>query len=204
MFGDAFTQINPIRDPALTVAPTIGPIVNTIAPIRTVAPIRTISPGTVVINRTTTFISSSVSTESATESATESVTESVNDDTDVRESAENLTLVYALVPIGILALILVILCVRRKRAINNNNVVNIDLNIENVLPSNNNTNTNALVKQDSVNSDRFSNHIYEAVDYEARYEMPTIGGTETAKYENVFTGDKGKNNEYGSQVTTIV
>ena len=200
MFGDAFTQINPIRDPALTVAPTIGPIVNTIAPIRTVAPIRTISPGTVVINRTTTFSSSSVSTESATES----VTESVNDDTDVRESAENLTLVYALVPIGILALILVILCVRRKRAINNNNVVNIDLNIENVLPSNNNTNTNALVKQDSVNSDRFSNHIYEAVDYEARYEMPTIGGTETAKYENVFTGDKGKNNEYGSQVTTIV
>ena len=184
------SQINPIRDPALTVAPTIGPIVNTIGPIRTIA------PGTVVINRTTTLITSSVSTESATES--------VNDDTDVRESGENLTLVYALVPIGILALILVLLCVRRKRAINNNNVVNIDLNIENVLPTNTNTNTNALVKQDSVNSDRFSNHIYEAVDYEARYEMPTIGGTETAKYENVFNGDKGPDNEYGKQVTTIV
>ena len=73
-----------------------------------------------------------------------------------------------------------------------------------ILPNNSNTNSNSLVKQQSIDSNRFSNHIYEEVDYEARYEMPTIGGTGTAKYENVFTGDKGKNNEYGSQVTTIV
>ena len=87
-----------------------------------------------------------------------------------------------------------------ERAINNNNVVNIDLNIENVIPSSSNT----IVKQPSVESNRLSNHIYEEVDYEARYEMPTVEVSETANYENVFTEDKGKNNEYGSQVTTIV
>ena len=60
------------------------------------------------------------------------------------------------------------------------------------------------MKQPSVESNRLSNHIYEEVDYEARYEMPTVEVSETANYENVFTEDKGKNNEYGSQVTTIV
>ena len=92
---------------------------------------------------------------------------------------------------------LILLFIRRKRAINNNNVVNIDLNIENVIPTTDNTN-NTIVKQSSVNSARFSNHIYEEVDYESRYEMPSITGT--ADYENVFNGD----NEYGKQVTTIV
>ena len=98
-------------------------------------------------------------------------------------------------------LMLILLFIRRKRAINNNNVVNIDLNIENVIPTTDNTN-NTIVKQSSVNSARFSNHIYEEVDYESRYEMPSITGT--ANYENVFNGDKGKDNEYGKQVTTIV
>ena len=194
LFGSGLSQISPIRDPAITIAPTIGPIINTIgtiAPVRTIAPIRTINPGTVVINRTSTTLpfTSSTTTESDTQA-------------EIAENGDNLTLVYALVPTGILALLLVLLCVRRKRAINNNNVVNIDLNIENVIPSS--SNTNALVKQSSVESNRFSNHIYEEVDYEARYEMPTVEVSETANYENVFTGDKGKNNEYGSQVTTIV
>ena len=192
MFGDAFTQINPIRDPALTVVPTIGPIINTIGPIRTIGTIGTIgtvNPGTVVINRTST--TSTTSTEST-------ITSSINsNNTDT--SGDNLTLVYALVPTGIIALLLLLFCLRRKRDINNNNVVNIDLNIENVIPPDNFVN-----KQSSVNSDRFSNHIYEEVDYEARYEMPTIGRTGTTKYENVFNGDQGKNNEYGKQVTTII
>lgn len=197
LFGSGISQISPIRDPAITIAPTIGPIINTIgtigtiAPVRTIAPIRTINPGTVVINRTSTTLpfTSSTTTESDTQA-------------EIAENGDNLTLVYALVPTGILALLLVLLCVRRKRAINNNNVVNIDLNIENVIPSISNTNT--LVKQPSVESNRLSNHIYEEVDYEARYEMPTVEVSETANYENVFTEDKGKNNEYGSQVTTIV
>ena len=203
LFGNGMTQINPIRDPALTVAPTIGPVINTIGPIRTIQPIRTISPGTVVINRTTTIITSSTSILPDIQSSTDSAT----DDTDIEiaENADNLTLIYALVPTGILALLLVLLCIRRKRAINNNNVVNIDLNIENVLPNtNSNNNSNSLVKQQSIDSNRFSNHIYEEVDYESRYEMPTIVGTETAGYENVFNGDKGPDNEYGKQVTTIV
>ena len=193
LFGSGMTQISPIRDPAITIAPTIGPIINTIgtiAPVRTISPIRTISSENVVINRTTTTIPFTSSTSTFTD---------INNDAEITENGDNLTLVYALVPTGILALILVLLCVRRKRAINNNNVVNIDLNIENVLPDNTNNN-NAVVKQDSVNSARFSNHIYEEVDYESRYEMPSVGVSDTPNYENVSTGD----NEYGKQVTTIV
>ena len=195
LFGSGMTQISPIRDPEITIAPTIGPIINTIGtipPVRTIVPIRTISSENVVINRTTTTLPFTSSTSTFTD---------INNDAEIAENTDNLTLVYALVPTGILALILVLLCVRKKRAINNNNnnnnnnVVNIDLNIENVLPDN-----NAVIKQTSVNSARFSNHIYEEVDYESRYEMPSIGGSDTPNYENVSNGD----NEYGKQVTTIV
>ena len=193
LFGSGMTQISPIRDPAITIAPTIGPIINTIgtiAPVRTIVPIRTISSENVVINRTTTTLPFTSSTSTFTD---------INNDAEIAENTDNLTLVYALVPTGILALILVLLCVRRKRAINNNNVVNIDLNIENVLPDNTNNN-NAVIKQTSVNSARFSNHIYEEVDYESRYEMPSVGVSDTPNYENVSNGD----NEYGKQVATIV
>ena len=41
-----------------------------------------------------------------------------------------------------------------------------------------------------------SNHFYEEINYEARYEMPD---TQNVKYENVI-----EENEYGKQVTTIV
>ena len=194
LFGNGIAQINPIRDPSLTIAPTVAPVftIGTIAPIRTIPTIRTISSNVVVINRTTATTSTTPVTSRVT-SASEENTNTPN----ISESGDNLTLVYALVPTGILALMLILLFIRRKRAINNNNVVNIDLNIENVIPTNDNTN-NTIVKQSSVNSARFSNHIYEEVDYESRYEMPSITGT--ADYENVFNGD----NEYGKQVTTIV
>lgn len=194
LFGNGIAQINPIRDPSLTIAPTVAPVftIGTIAPIRTIPTIRTISSNVVVINRTTATTSTSSVTSSVT-SASEENTNTPN----ISESGDNLTLVYALVPTGILALLLILLFILRKRAINNNHVVNIDLNIENVTPITDNTN-NTIVKQSSVNSARFSNHIYEEVDYESRYEMPSITGT--ADYENVFNGD----NEYGKQVTTIV
>lgn len=194
LFGNGIAQINPIRDPSLTIAPTVAPVftIGTIAPIRTVPTIRTISSNVVVINRTT----ATTSTSSVTSSVTSASEENTNIP-NISESGDNLTLVYALVPTGILALLLILLFILRKRAINNNHVVNIDLNIENVTPITDNTN-NTIVKQSSVNSARFSNHIYEEVDYESRYEMPSITGT--ADYENVFNGD----NEYGKQVTTIV
>ena len=194
LFGNGIAQINPIRDPSLTIAPTVAPVftIGPIAPIRTVPTIRTISSNVVVISRTTGTTSATPVTSSVT-SASEENTNKPN----ISESGDNLTLVYALVPTGILALMLILLFIRRKRGINNKNVVNIDLNIENVIPTTDNTN-NTIVKQSSVNSARFSNHIYEEVDYESRYEMPSITGT--ADYENVFNGD----NEYGKQVTTIV
>ena len=194
LFGNGIAQINPIRDPSLTIAPTVAPVftIGTIAPIRTIPTIRTISSNVVVINRTT----ATTSTSSVTSSVTSASEENTNIP-NISESGDNLTLVYALVPTGILALLLILLFILRKRAINNNHVVNIDLNIENVTPITDNTN-NTIVKQSSVNSARFSNHIYEEVDYESRYEMPSITGT--ADYENVFNGD----NEYGKQVTTIV
>ena len=199
LFGNGIAQINPIRDPSLTIAPTVAPVftIGTIAPIRTIPTIRTISSNVVVINRTTTTTSSTPVTSADSVTSVTSASEENTNTPNISESGDNLTLVYALVPTGILALLLILLFILRKRAINNNHVVNIDLNIENVTPITDNTN-NTIVKQSSVNSARFSNHIYEEVDYESRYEMPSITGT--ADYENVFNGD----NEYGKQVTTIV
>jgi len=175
IFNGGFSQINPIRDPSLTIAPTIGPVftIGPIVPIRTIGPIVTIDPGVVVINRTST--STSVSTSNNTEPDSEP------------DTGNSLTLVYTFVPIGVIALLLILLCLRKKRAINNNNVVNIDLNIENVIPE------RQVSRSSSDNSYRFSNHIYEEIDYESRYEMPTIN------YENVT-----KDSEYGKQVTTII
>ena len=125
-----------------------------IAPIRTIPTIRTISSNVVVINRTTaTTSTSSVTGADSVTSVTSAGEENTNTPNN-SESGDNLTLIYALVPTGILALILILLFIRRKRAINNNNVVNIDLNIENVIPTNDTTNN--TVKQSSVNSARFS------------------------------------------------
>ena len=204
MFDGAFTQINPIRDPSLTIAPTVAPVftigpivpVRTIGPIVTVGPTITLDPGVVVINRTSTSTSTdtglSTSTITSTDTGLSTITSTSTDTSPNSEPGtdDSLILVYTLVPIGILALLLILMCLRKKRAINNNNVVNIDLNIENTIPQ------TQVSRQPSNISDRFSNHIYEEVDYESRYEMPTIRST---NYENV-TND----NEYGKQVTTII
>lgn len=190
MFNGAFTQINPIRDPSLTITPTVAPVftIGPIVPVRTIGPTITLDPGVVVINRTST----STSTDTDTGLSTSTITSTSTDTSPNSEPGtdDSLILVYTLVPIGILALLLILMCLRKKRAINNNNVVNIDLNIENTIPQ------TQVSRQPSNISDRFSNHIYEEVDYESRYEMPTIRST---NYENV-TND----NEYGKQVTTII
>ena len=186
MFNGAFTQINPIRDPSLTIAPTVAPVftIGPIVPVRTIGPTITLDPGVVVINRTST------STSTDTGLSTSTITSTDTSPNSEPGTDDSLILVYTLVPIGILALLLILMCLRKKRAINNNNVVNIDLNIENTIPQ------TQVSRQPSNISDRFSNHIYEEVDYESRYEMPTIRST---NYENV-TND----NEYGKQVTTII
>ena len=186
MFNGAFTQINPIRDTSLTIAPTVAPVftIGPIVPVRTIGPTITLDPGVVVINRTST------STSTDTGLSTSTITSTDTSPNSEPGTDDSLILVYTLVPIGILALLLILMCLRKKRAINNNNVVNIDLNIENTIPQ------TQVSRQPSNISDRFSNHIYEEVDYESRYEMPTIRST---NYENV-TND----NEYGKQVTTII
>ena len=186
MFNGAFTQINPIRDPSLTIAPTVAPVftIGPIVPVRTIGPTITLDPGVVVINRTST------STSTDTGLSTSTITSTDTSPNSEPGTDDSLILVYTLVPIGILALLLILMCLRKKRAINNNNVVNIDLNIENTIPQ------TQVSRQPSNISDRFSSHIYEEVDYESRYEMPTIRST---NYENV-TND----NEYGKQVTTII
>ena len=196
MFNGAFTQINPIRDPSLTIAPTVAPVftIGPIVPVRTIGPTITLDPGVVVINRTSTSTSTdtglSTSTSTDTGLSTSTITSTDTSPNSEPGTDDSLILVYTLVPIGILALLLILMCLRKKRAINNNNVVNIDLNIENTIPQ------TQVSRQPSNISDRFSSHIYEEVDYESRYEMPTIRST---NYENV-TND----NEYGKQVTTII
>ena len=83
-----------------------------------------------------------------------------------------------------------------------NNVVKIDLNIENRIDdsneveNNNNESNQPINRLPSNNSESISNHIYEEVDYEARYEMPSLANV---NYENIA-----KESDYGRQVTTIV
>lgn len=188
LFGGTIAQFNPIRDPALTIAtpiPTIGPIgpvntIGTIRPIRTIAPIIT---GSTSSTTSTSSTSGTISTSSS-ESALSTPTTASQNNSERGEEATDLTLVYTLVPSGVLLFLLcfAICIVKRKKK---DNVVNIDLNIEN----------NIINRQQSAESNgRFSDHLYEEVDYEARYEMPTIGGDTT--YVN--------HGEYGKQVTTIV
>lgn len=171
-------QISPIRDPALTFAP---PTVATFVPIRTIGPIRTIP---IITSSTRSITSTSTSTITNTNSFTTTTIDSISQN-DTTSESEDLTLVYALVPSGVVLLLLFLAVCMLKRK-KKNNVVNIDLNIEN----------NIINRQQSAESGtrRLSNHIYEEVDYEARYEMPTIGGDRTYVNEG----------EYGKQVTTIV
>ena len=189
LFGGTIAQFNPIRDPALTIAtpiPTIGPIgpvntIGTIRPIRTIAPIITSSTSS---TSSTISVGSTSTSSTSSESALSTPTTAPQNNTERGEETTDLTLVYALVPSGVLLFLLcfAICLVKRKKK---DNVVNIDLNIEN----------NIINRQQSAESNgRFSDHLYEEVDYEARYEMPTIGGDTT--YVN--------DGEYGKQVTTIV
>tara|TARA_Y100000590_G_C15683756_1_gene1000801 strand:- start:1090 stop:1677 length:588 start_codon:yes stop_codon:yes gene_type:complete len=185
IFGNAFSQITPIRNPILPnvpIATTIGPAL-TIGPIRTIGtigPIRTRDP----------FLTTSTSTtiSTSTSSNTSSIFNFNNTDPESGESEANYILVYIFVPIGIILIMLCYFCIYRttkKRPVINNHLVNIDLNIENTI-------TEPRVNNETPR--QLSNHVYEEIDYEARYEMPTIRTYENATSES----------EYGTQVTSMI
>ena len=78
-------------------------------------------------------------------------------------------------------------CFKKRKQ--NVNVVNIDLNIENNISER----LEPIKEELKRTPSNLSEHFYEEINYEARYEMPNV------RYENVI-----ENNEYGSQVTTSV
>ena len=196
ILGNAVAQF---RDP-ITLRPTIGPLItpNTIAPVRTIVPIRTIVP-----SRSTTIISTFDTSNVTTDfSSTLSTTSIFSNNIDNQEDdGFNMELIYILVPtLGSIFVLFIIYSLRKKRNINN--VVKIDLNIENRIDdsneveNNNNESNQPINRLPSNNSESISNHIYEEVDYEARYEMPSLANV---NYENIA-----KESDYGRQVTTIV
>jgi len=168
------------RDPVLTIAPspirplpTFGPIV----PVRTIRPILTTIQNTTIQNITTTI--STIPTQT-----TEPDNETINEDFDPN-------LFFLIIPSGLVLLFFIYLCLKKKRQ--HLSVVNIDLNIENKIPVPPvQTDQHELTNQPS----NVSEHFYEEIDYEARYEMPITRGV---NYDNII-----EENEYGTPVTTSI
>lgn len=184
LFSFIGTTLAQFRPPILTIAPAPTVPIFTIGPI---SPIRTI--GTTIENITSTI---STILPLSTTLTTPSSTKVSNTFTETEEINQNLF--FLIIPTGLLLLFFIYSCLKKKKR--NVNVVNIDLNIENKIP-----------KQEPIRQiSNLSNHFYEEIDYEARYEMPDIKNVkyenvnqENVKYENVV-----QENEYGKQVTTCV
>lgn len=168
--GSTIAQITAFRDPLLTFArPTVSrlPTLGTISPIRTIGTILTPFQ-----NITTTI--STTTTQTTIQTTTTQTNEPVND-----ELIDN-NLFFIIIPSGLLLLFFIYLCLKKRRE--HVNVVNIDLNIENKIP---------IQQETTRQSSNLSEHFYEEINYEARYEMPNM---QNANEEN----------EYGTQVTTSV
>ncbi len=174
-----------LRDPLLTLAP---PPTVPVLTIGTVAPIRTIPTITRPLPTTTT---TTILTTTPTTTFLPQSTEPNN----LEELDTNLF--FLIIPSGLLLIFFAYLCFKKRKQ--NVNVVNIDLNIENNIPERSEPIKEGLIKEAPIREDlkrrtsNLSQHFYEEINYEARYEMPTV------KYENVI-----ENNEYGTQVTTSV
>ena len=159
------------RDPVLTIAPpTVRPIV-TFGP---VVPVRTIGPILTTIQNITTTISTTT-----TQTTTQTTSTQTNEPENVEEI--NTDLFYIIIPSGMLLLFFIYLCLKKRKQ--HVNVVNIDLNIENKIPAQ---------QEPTRQTSNLSDHFYEEINYEARYEMPNM---QNASIEE---------NEYGTQVTTSV
>ena len=179
------------RDPILTIAPpptvpvlTIG----SVAPIRTIPTITrplTTTTTTTILTTTPTTILTTIPTTILTTIPTTPFLPQSTESNNLEESDTNLF--FLIIPSGLLLVFFAYLCLKRRQQ--NVNVVNIDLNIENKIPIRNEPIRNEPIRRPS----NLSEHFYEEINYEARYEMPNV------KYENVI-----ENNEYGTQVTTSV
>ena len=77
-------------------------------------------------------------------------------------------LLFLIIPSGLLLVFFAYLCFKKRK--NNVNVVNIDLNIENAIHQRDESVKDEPVKIPS----NLSEHFYEEINYEARYEMPNI------------------------------
>ena len=193
--------------PALTFSPV--PSFN-IFTISTNAPVRTIR--STIQNITSTLSTATLSFTSSTSTSPTSTTQT-NDPENTEEI--NTNLFFILIPATLLLLFFVYLCIRKKKR--NINVVNIDLNIENNIPLHQPVNeslqepVNESFQEPLRQSSNLSNHVYEEIDYESRYEMPTIQNVkyentiqENVKYENTIQESAIQENEYGKQVATTV
>lgn len=167
------------RDPILTIAP---PPTVPVLTIGTIAPIRTIPTITRPLPTTTT--TTTILTTTPTTLLPQSTEPNNLEEIDTN-------LFFLIIPSGLLLIFFAYLCFKKRKQ--NVNVVNIDLNIENNIPE-----RLEPIKEESIKGElkrrtsNLSEHFYEEINYEARYEMPTV------KYENVIE------NEYGTQVTTSV
>ena len=172
------------RDPLLTLAP---PPTVPVLTIGTVAPVRTIPTITRPLPTTTTLTTTTTTTIlTPTTTFLPLSTESNN----LEEIDTNLF--FLIIPSGLLLIFFAYLCFKKRKQ--NVNVVNIDLNIENNIPERSEPIKGELKREElKRRTSNLSEHFYEEINYEARYEMPTV------KYENVI-----ENNEYGTQVTTSV
>jgi hypothetical protein len=204
--------------PALTFSPV--PSFN-IFTISTNAPVRTIR--STIQNITSTLSTATLSFTSSTSPTSTSPTSTTQTNDPENTEEINTNLFFILIPATLLLLFFVYLCIRKKKR--NINVVNIDLNIENNIPLHEPVNESLQEPvnesfQEPVNesfqepirqSSNLSNHFYEEIDYESRYEMPTIQNVkyentiqENVKYENTIQESAIQENEYGKQVATTV
>ena len=194
IFSFLGTSVAQFKPPVLTLPQSpINPVftANSIAPVRTI--------GTTIQN-----ITSSISTALSTTLSTPSNSFTSITQTEEPENTEviNTNLFYIIIPGSLLLLFFIFMCLKRKKQ--NLNVVNIDLNIENKISTQEPTQepTQEQIRQNP----NLSNHIYEEIDYESRYEMPCVQNVkyENAVQESVIQESVIQENEYGKQVATIV
>ena len=187
----AFIQsvVAQFRDPILTIAP---PPTVPVLTIGTIAPVRTIPTITRPLPTTTT--TTTIFTTTPILPTTTFLPQSTEPN-NLEELDTNL--LFLIIPSGLLLIFFAYLCFKKRKQ--NVNVVNIDLNIENNISERLEPVKEEPIKEEPIREElkrgpsNLSEHFYEEINYEARYEMPNV------KYENVI-----ENNEYGTQVTTSV